>query len=306
MFSIKNAALSVGFDACGIAKAEELTDDAAFMRNWLSEGYNGEMSYLVRNFEKRINPQILVPDCKSVVVVLFNYFPEQKQLPTAPQIAKYAYSAIDYHSVVKTKLTELEHEICKNYGSDCISQTHQHVFVDSAPVLERRWAERAGLGWIGKNTQLISPDYGSYVFIGVLMLNIETEYDNSISTRCGTCTKCIDACPTHALCENKLDARRCISYLTIESKLEIPEKFHEKLSNCIFGCDICTDICPWNVKYSKPNCHSELNPIPKILTYNFNSWENLSDEKFKTIFKQTALNRAGITKLKQNLKYLKA
>jgi len=305
MFSIKETALSVGFDACGIAKAEELIEDASFMKNWLSEGCNGEMSYLERNFEKRINPQILVPGCKSVVVVLLNYFPEQKQLQSIPQIAKYAYSAIDYHTVIKSKLIELEYEICKYYGSDCASQTHQHLFVDSAPVLERRWAERAGLGWIGKNTQLINTQFGSYTFIGVLMLNIEIEADKSISSRCGTCTKCIDACPTQALSENKLDARRCISYLTIESRNEIPDKFREKLSNCAFGCDICADICPWNVKYSKPNSHSELKPLPEIVNYDFNSWENLSDENFKLSFKQTALNRAGITKLKQNFKYLK-
>jgi epoxyqueuosine reductase len=305
MFSIKEVALSVGFDACGIAKAKALIEDAAFLKNWFSEGYQAEMTYLERNFEKRINPTVLVPDCKSVVVVLMNYFPEHKQLPTAPQIAKYAYSAIDYHTVLKAKLVELEHKICNFYGSNSVSQTHQHLFVDSAPVLERRWAQRAGLGWIGKNTQLIHAGLGSYTFIGVLMLNIETEYDTAISLRCGTCTKCIDACPTHALSENMLDSRRCISYLTIESKNEIPDEYREKLSNCAFGCDICADVCPWNAKWGKPNFHSELSPMPEILHYDFNSWQGLSEESFNTSFRQSALNRAGVIKLKQNLKYLK-
>ncbi len=298
---IKNMALSLGFDACGIAKAEELTEDARFMKLWIDSGQNGEMSYLARNFEKRVDPRILVPGCKSIVVVLLNYFPENKQISSSPQIAKYAYSEVDYHTVLKEKLKSLEEQICSKYGSDSVTQGYQHLFVDSAPVLERRWAERAGLGWIGKHTQLIHPGLGSYTFIGILMLRIETDYDKSILPHCGNCTRCIDACPTKALSNGTLDARRCISYLTIENKNEIPSEFKTKLSGNALGCDICADVCPWNKKWAIPHTHPELSPVKEILNWDTNSWHLLSNENFNVIFKKSAIKRAGFGKLKQNI-----
>lgn len=302
MTFIKNTALSLGFDACGIAKAEELTTDATFMKHWLNDGHHADMLYLERNFEKRIDPSKLVPGCKSVVVVLLNYFPEQIQTKFAPQIAKYAYSAIDYHVVIKSKMKELEQKICENYGSTCISSEHQHAFIDSAPVLERRWAERAGLGWLGKHAQLIHPELGSYTFIGILMLNIELEYDTPIRNRCGSCTRCIDACPTNAIANNSLDARLCISYQTIENKYEIPTEIATKLSGYALGCDICADVCPWNEKWKKPHIHVELAPDTEVLEWDTKAWEQLSSEDFHSKFVNSAIKRAGFSKLKENIK----
>ena len=298
---IKQTTLSLGFDACGIAKADVLTDDAEFMQSWLDSGQHGEMGYLARNFEKRTDPRKLVPGCKSIVVLLMNYFPSNKQVVSAPQIAKYAYSETDYHTVIKVKLNELEKLICAEYGSESVCDFHQHLFVDSAPVLERRWAERAGLGWIGKHTQLIHPGLGSYTFIGILMLNVEMDYDTPIRPRCGTCTRCIDACPTKALSNGSLDARRCISYLTIENKNEIPAEFHSQLSNCALGCDICADICPWNYKWAKPHIHTELSPAHDVLNWNSEIWRQLSEKDFNHTFRHSAIKRAGFSKLKQNI-----
>lgn len=301
---IKQAALSVGFEACGIARAELLADDALFLKQWLAEGNHGEMNYLARNFEKRTDPRELVPGCKSVVVVLLNYFPVELQKPSAPRIAKYAYSETDYHTVIKAKLNELEVLICETYGPQAVISNQQHTFVDSAPVLERRWAERAGLGWIGKHTQLIHPGLGSYCFIGILMLNIETEYDEPIRSRCGSCTRCMDACPTKAIHNGTIDARRCISYLTIENKNEIPVEFHSKLSSCALGCDICADVCPWNKKWAKPHNHAELSPVSEMLKWDMEAWKKLSPEQFNVTFRKSAVKRAGFLKLKQNIAVL--
>lgn len=311
MSTIKDLALSLGFDACGIARADALTEDAEFLQRWLAEGHQGDMHYLERNFDKRIDPRLLVPGCKSIVVVLMNYFPSEFQNPSAPQIAKYAYSSIDYHTILKSKLTELEQKVCEFYGSESVNNDVQHVFVDSAPVLERRWAERAGLGWIGKHTQLIHSELGSYTFIGVLILNIVTEYDQPLSPHCGKCTRCIDACPTNALENGSLDARRCISYLTIETKNDIPTEFQSCLSGNILGCDICADICPWNTKRARPHTHEELSHLNKsenahkdtltMLDWNLNTWQNLTQESFNTSFNDSAVKRAGYLKLKKNI-----
>ena len=304
-YFIKQTASSLGFDTCGVAKAERLTDDAIFMEKWLQEGCNADMHYLARNFEKRVDPRELVPGCKSIVVVLLNYFPEQKQNPAAPQIAKYAYSETDYHFVLKAKLALLEQKIIEQYGLNCVSKDHQHLFVDSAPVLERRWAERAGLGWIGKHTQLISPGLGSYMFIGILMLNAELEeYDSPMQGRCGTCSRCIDACPTNALKDATLDARKCISYLTIENKNEIPAEYRTKLSNRSFGCDICADACPWNAKWAKTSFHSELKYNKKMLEWNTETWLQLTKSEFDQTFRNSSIKRAGFAKLKQNIETL--
>jgi len=301
MFDIKGTAISLGFDACGIAKADILTEDAAFLQKWLNEGKQGDMHYLDRNFEKRTDPRKLVPGCKSVVVVLMNYYPEKQQVSSAPQIAKYAYPETDYHITIKAKLNTLEEKICEAYGVDAVSQEHQHTFVDSAPVLERRWAERAGLGWIGKHTQLINLCFGSYTFIGIMMLNIELAYDQPIRPKCGTCTRCIDSCPTKALTNGSLDARRCISYLTIENKKEIPIEFHALLSDRALGCDICADICPWNTKLAKPHQHIDLQASPSLLEWKCANWQQLTKEDFDQAFRHSAIKRAGYAKLKQNI-----
>ncbi|MDD4968427.1 MAG: tRNA epoxyqueuosine(34) reductase QueG [Paludibacter sp.] len=301
---IKQTALSLGFDACGIARAEALTEDALYLRQWLEEGKHGDMHYLERNFEKRTDPRILVPGCKSVVVVLMNYFPDQKQSPSAPQIAKYAYSATDYHVVLKNKLSELEQAICAAYGPESVNNQVQHSFVDSAPILERRWAERAGLGWIGKHTQLIHPGLGSYTFIGILLLNIETEYDTPTTPHCGTCTQCIDACPTNALLDGSMDARRCISYMTIERKSDIPPEFQPCLSGNALGCDICADVCPWNAKWVIPHTHKELAPTESMLSWDKENWEQLTEKEFNQTFSKSAIKRAGFTKLKYNIQML--
>ena len=307
---IKQEASQVGFDACGIAKADELPEDAAYLKQWLAEEKHGDMYFLTQNFEKRTDPRKLVPGCKSVVAVLLNYFPEKVQNTTAPQIAKYAYSAIDYHFVLKQKLKLLEQKITEKYGSEIVASDYQHSFVDSAPVLERRWAQRAGLGWIGKNMQLIHPGLGSFVFIGILMLNDETEYEEPISNRCGKCTRCLDACPTKALENNGMNATKCISYLTIESKHGIDAQFHPKLSNYALGCDICADVCPWNKKWATANQHTELSPEYQnsennsVLDWDTESWQNLTKETFNIVFKNSAVKRAGYNKLKENIEYL--
>jgi epoxyqueuosine reductase len=315
MATIKQLALSVGFDACGIAKAEALTEDSMFLRHWLDSGMQGDMKYLERNFDKRIDPGVLLSGCKSVVVVLMNYFPGHVQNPSAPHIAKYAYSAIDYHLVLKDKLNELEQKICVQYGSESVNPVKQHVFVDSAPILEKRWGQLAGLGWIGKHTQLIHPGLGSYTFIGILLLNIESDYDLPIIPRCGTCNRCVEACPTHALQNGSLDARRCISYLTIESKSEIIPEFYSSLSGNAFGCDICADVCPWNTKWAKPHSHIELSEIDNrdginvknnnsMLEWSFERWQGLSEKEFNETFVSSAIKRAGYNRLKQNIKLL--
>ncbi len=289
---IKDAALSVGFDACGIAKVEALTADADFMRTWLDASMHGDMHYLDRNFEKRTNPLALVPGAKSVVVVLLNYHPAKTQEPHQPKIAKYAYSDTDYHFVIKKKLRQLEQIIVDQYGEDCVSKEHQHSFTDSAPILEKRWAEKAGLGWIGRNTLLINRKFGSNVFIGILILNTEVEAENkTIPFSCGSCSKCIDACPTGALTGRSIDARKCISYLTLETKSPIPNNLQDKLEGWVVGCDICSDVCPWNVRFAHPHNHPELSPTPSIYTLTQEEWDQMSREQFKQKFRTSAVMR---------------
>jgi epoxyqueuosine reductase len=299
---IKDIALSIGFDACGLAKAEPLDEDALYLNEWISKGYHGSMSYLERNFAKRCDPTLLVPGCKTVIVLLLNYYPTETQNPVAPQIARYAYSQTDYHTVIKRKLSILEEQLKQMYGNDVINKDYQHSFVDSAPVLERRWAQKAGLGWIGKNKQLIHPSLGSYVFIASLMINLELEeYDQPIPARCGKCTKCIDACPTKALLHNGMDARKCISYLTIENKNDIPEEYRPLLNNKIIGCDICGDVCPWNKKWAKAHHHPELEANEEVIQWGKAKWQNLSPSDYKTYFNHSSIGRAGYDKLKRNI-----
>ncbi|MDR2841479.1 MAG: tRNA epoxyqueuosine(34) reductase QueG [Paludibacter sp.] len=298
---IKQAAKNIGFDACKIAQADYLSEDAAFFQRWLAEGKQGEMHYLERNAEKRYNPQVLVPGCKSVVVVLMNYF-TQIEFPTnSPKLALYACPAVDYHTVIKQKLSELETAVIEKYGKQIVNPDCQHIFVDSAPVLERRWAERAGLGWIGRNKQLIASELGSYCFVGILLLNAETTYDTPVRNACGRCRKCIDACPTKAFSDSGFDARRCISYQNIEKKGTIDSDMQTLLNSYIAGCDICAKVCPWNKKWAKTHNHPELAANSELADWNVKSWENLTEKQYNNIFAKSALSRLGFSKLKENI-----
>lgn len=298
--SIKVKALELGFESCGISKAEKLDDQRKALENWNNKGLNASMQYMENNLEKRLDPALLEEGTKSVISVLINYFPKDQQVdPDAPKIAKYAYGK-DYHFVVKDKLRELLNFI----GTDLIP-CHGRVFTDSAPVLERAWAAKSGLGWIGKNTCLIVPNKGSYFFIGEILIDVELEYDSAISDYCGTCTKCLNACPTNALvAPYLLDSNRCISYQTIENKGKLPDLLRDRFKNWIFGCDICQDVCPWN-KFAEPTQETEFNPNKRIIEMSRDDWNSLDETQFKIIFKKSALMRAKFKGLRRNLDFIK-
>lgn len=298
---IKKLAAEIGFDQCGIAKAEPLYEDARRLERWLKNGYQGEMHYMNNHFDLRVDPTKLVPGAKSVITFLYNYFPETSQEKEAPKIAKYAYGS-DYHLIIRNKLKLLLQSIREKIG-----EIEGRGFVDSAPVLERSWAKKSGLGWIGKNGNLINKSKGSFFFIATLITDLELEPDNEhLNDYCGTCNRCVDACPTEAILVNKsIDASKCISYFTIELKSnELPAELGTKSDNWIFGCDICQDVCPWN-RFSKPTDHDELDPYAEILHFKIEDWINLSEEKFNTLFKNSPLKRTGFQGLKRNLKLFK-
>jgi len=270
------------------------------LESWLSEGMNGSMNYMARNVDMRLDPSKIVEGAKSVISVLINYYPSQRQEdPEAPVVSKYAYGR-DYHFIVKEKLNQLLAFIQTE-----ITPCSGRAFVDSAPVLERAWAKQSGLGWIGKHSLLISKEYGSFVFIGELIIDLDLVYCEQIITdHCGTCTRCMDTCPTKAIvAPHVVDARKCISYLTIESKDEIPAEFHDTLNNQIFGCDICQDICPWNKKLI-PTQAEEFNPTTGLLNMNRSDWQNLDKSTYRKRFKNSAIERAGYDKLMRNLQHL--
>ena len=297
--------MELGFDACGVAKAEFLEEDSVFFKQWLADGFHATMSYLERNADKRFDPRVMVEGCKSVVVALMNYYPAENQHTNAPKIAKYAYSKTDYHAVIKEKLLRLEQRVTQQFGDECFNPNRQHLFVDSAPVLERRWGEKAGLGWIGRNKMLINPQFGSYFFLGELFINQELEYDTPLKNRCGTCRKCLDACPTRALTEqNGLNANRCISYQTIENKSDIDVEIQDKLSGWTFGCDICNDVCPWNKSRAKPHGNNGLETMPEIIEWSETDWKSLDKQRFNHVFKYSAIQRAGFEKLKKNIGFI--
>ncbi|WP_394767499.1 tRNA epoxyqueuosine(34) reductase QueG [Ferruginibacter sp.] len=299
---IKQTAARLGFDHCGIAKAQLLTDDAKRLESWLNRGMHGTMQYMENHFDLRIDPRKLVPGAKSVITLLLNYFPEQQQKNTAPKIAKYAFGN-DYHEVIRTKLKELLQEIKTKIGD-----VNGRGFVDSAPVLERSWAQKTGLGWVGKNGNLINKQSGSFFFIATLIVDLELEYDDAfVKDYCGTCTKCIDNCPTHAILPDKVvDGSKCISYFTIELKEAlIPDTMKGKFDNWMFGCDVCQDVCPWN-RFGKPNSEINFVPIPAILNFSSNDWEELTEENFKLIFKNSPLKRSKFKGIKRNLTFIKA
>ena len=297
---IKATAQTLGFNYCGIAKAEKLEEDEKRLELWLNKGYNGKMAYMENYFDLRIDPTKLVPGSKSVITLLMNYFPSQQQNPDAPQVSKYAYGR-DYHEVIKEKLKIFLQLIKENIG-----EIHGRGFTDSAPVLERSWAVKSGLGWVGKNGNLITKDNGSFFFIATLITDLELEADNPfVKDYCGTCTRCIDACPTEAILPNKvINGSKCISYFTIELKdMLIPVEMQNKFENKMFGCDVCQDVCPWN-RFSKPNNEIEFTPLNEVLNFSKNDWEELTEESFKIIFKQSPLKRSKFEGIKRNLKFL--
>lgn len=293
-------ALELGFDLCGFAKAEKLDQDAFILEKWLSEGKNGKMDYMANHFDLRVDPTILVPGAKSVITLTQNYYPSKLQNQEDPLIAKYAYGQ-DYHEVIRNKLKKLMFRIREEIG-----QVEGRGFVDSAPVLERSWALRSGLGWIGKNGNIINPKKGSFFFIATLITDLALEADAPFNTdHCGTCTRCIDQCPTEAILPNKvLDASKCISYFTIELREAlIPEHMNGKFKNWIFGCDICQDVCPWN-RFAKPNQEPAFKPISGLLEMKEKDWQEMTEENFKQIFKNSPMKRTKFMGIKRNLSFI--
>ncbi|MAE08421.1 MAG: tRNA epoxyqueuosine(34) reductase QueG [Bacteroidetes bacterium] len=298
---IKTQAKSDGFFDCGISKAEYLKDDATNMEEWLSQGYNGEMGYLKRNKEKRYNPVLLVENAKSVITVLYNYYSRQNLSKTDNyKISRYAYGE-DYHYVIKDKLHKLLGTIKEKVGN-----CNARVFVDSAPVLDRAWARRSGLGFVGKNTLIINKKGGSFFFIGHIIIDLELQYENDVDplTYCGSCTKCIDACPTSAIKENYVDARSCLSYLTIEYTGELPMELKDRFNDWVFGCDICQDVCPWN-RFSSPHEEPLFEPSENLLNMRKPQWKEMGKPEFNNLFKNSAVQRTGYFGLKRNIDFLK-
>ncbi len=299
---IKRESISAGFDFCGIAKAEKLDDDAKRLENWLNKGMQGKMAYMENYFDLRIDPCKLVPGAKSVITLLLNYFPQEKQKDIeSPIISKYAYGK-DYHEVIREKLKIFLRKIKQNIG-----EINGRGFADSAPVLEKSWAQKSGLGWIAKNGNLITKQNGSFFFIATLIVDLELEYDQPfVKDYCGSCTRCIDSCPTDAILPDKvIDGSKCISYFTIELKdLLIPEEMKGKFENRMFGCDVCQDVCPWN-RFAKPTNEISFIPLPQILNFTTSNWEEMTEESFKIIFKDSPLKRSRFAGIKRNLKFIK-
>ena len=298
---IKDEAERLGFMQCGISKAEFLEEEAPRLEKWLANNHHGKMAYMENHFDKRLDPRLLVDDAKSVISLTLNYYSEAEQLdPEAPRISKYAYGS-DYHQVIKQKLFELLEFIGENVG-----EVAGRAFVDSAPVLDRAWAKRAGIGWIGKNSNLISKKSGSFFFLAELIVDLDLEYDNAFETdHCGTCTKCIDACPTEAILSPFIiDAKKCISYLTIELKDEIPNQFNDKMDNGMLGCDVCQDVCPWN-RFSVPHSEPAFQPNENLLQMKKTDWLDITEEVFQTIFKNSAVKRTKFKGLTRNIDFLR-
>lgn len=297
--NIKLWAKELGFQYCGISKAEFLEEEAPRLERWLSANMHGEMSYMANHFDKRLDPTKLVEGSKSVISLLLNYFPlEIQKDASAPKISKYAYGQ-DYHFVIKHKLKELLKKIQKEIGD-----VNGRVFVDSAPVLDKVWAKKSGIGWVGKHSNLINKQSGSFFFIAELILDLELTSDTPINDYCGTCTKCIDACPTDAIVEPyKVDGSKCISYFTIELKGKIPETEKGKFENWAFGCDICQDVCPWN-RFSIPHNEPLFTPNEKLLNLSKSDWVDLTEDVFQEIFRQSAVKRTKFDGLKRNIKFI--
>ncbi|WP_086477030.1 tRNA epoxyqueuosine(34) reductase QueG [Arenibacter amylolyticus] len=296
---IKDEAKRLGFLSCGISKAEFLEEEAPRLEKWLQNNMNGEMGYMENHFDKRLDPTKLVEGSKSVVSLLLNYYPEETQVEGTYKISKYAYGQ-DYHHVIKSKLKQLHHFITEEIG-----EVHGRAFVDSAPVLDKAWAAKSGLGWIGKNSNLLTQQVGSFYFIAELIIDLELEYDSRVADHCGTCTACLDACPTQAIvAPYVVDGSKCISYFTIELKDELPSEFQGKFDEWMFGCDVCQDVCPWN-RFSKPHQEPLFNPKPELLSMTKKDWEEITEEVFRKVFQKSAVKRTKYTGLKRNIDFLK-
>ncbi|MCC9042658.1 tRNA epoxyqueuosine(34) reductase QueG [Myroides sp. M-43] len=296
---IKAEALRLGFSSCGISKASFLETEAPRLELWLNNQMHGQMSYMENYFDKRLDPTKLVEGAKSVVSLTLNYYPEDKQIDDNFKISKYAYGE-DYHYVIKDKLKELLF-----YIESVVGDVGGRVFVDSAPVLDKAWAAKSGLGWVGKNNNLINRKSGSFFFIAELIIDLELEEDGPTTDHCGTCTKCIDACPTGAIESPYLvNGSKCISYLTIELKDDIPDEFSGKLDNWMFGCDVCQDVCPWN-RFAVPHKEDRFIPNNELIHYSKREWKELTKETFNEIFKKSAIKRAKYEGLLRNMQFLK-
>ncbi len=295
---IKLLAQRLGFDYCGISRAGFLEQEAKDLEAWLKQGMHGSMNWMENHFDKRTDPRLLMPGAKSVISFLFNYYPEKKQKENAPKISKYAYGK-DYHFFIKDKLTQLIHELQNQLG-----QFEARIFVDSAPVMDKVWAAKSGLGWQGKNTNLIHPKMGSFFFIGEIICDLDLLPDGPIKDYCGTCTRCMDECPTDAfIAPQKIDARKCISYLTIELKDALPNWATNKMDQWMFGCDVCQDVCPWN-RFSKPHHEPFFEPNEKMLSMSTKEWNEITEEVFSEIFKKSAVKRTKYAGLKRNIDFL--
>jgi epoxyqueuosine reductase len=294
---IKSKALELGFDFCGISKADFLEDEARLLETWLNKNYNGKMAYMANYFDKRLDPRLLIDGAKSVITFILNYYPEQELSEQEYKISKYAYGA-DYHFVIKDKLSKILADMQTEIG-----EINARVFVDSAPVMDKVWAKKGGLGWIGKHSNLINRKIGSFFFIGEIICDLELNHDGPIKDYCGTCTACIDACPTDAITEPYVvDGSKCISYLTIELKENIPIEFKDKMENWAFGCDICQDVCPWN-SFAKPHVTPEF--LPNEDLKELKNWEEITQEVFSKTFKNSAIKRTKYEGLKRNIDFLK-
>ncbi len=297
---IKKTAQSLGFEHCGIARAMPLEEDARRLEQWLKKGYQGTMQYMENHFDLRVDPTKLVPGAKSVITLLQNYYPEARQKADTPGISKYAFGK-DYHEVIRARLKNFLQKI-----KETIGEIQGRGFVDSAPVLERTWAQKSGLGWVGKNGNLINKQSGSFYFIATLITDLELEYDDPFAKDyCGSCTKCIDACPTDAILPGKItDGSRCISYFTIELKeMLIPDNMKGQFDNWAFGCDTCQDVCPWN-RFSKPHQEPAFQPIPAILDLSTQDWLDMTAESFKQLFRDSPLKRAKYEGIQRNLRFI--
>ncbi len=297
---IKSEAKRLGFISCGISKAGFLETEAPRLEEWLNKNRNGQMSYMENHFDKRLDPTLLVLGAKSVISLLLNYYPEQSQNSETYKISKYAYGT-DYHFIIKDKLKELLQSIQTEIGD-----IDGRAFVDSAPVLDKAWAAKSGLGWIGKNSNLLTKTVGSFYFIAELIVDLELDYDHAVTNHCGSCTACIDACPTEAIvAPYVVDGSKCISYFTIELKEQLPNDMKGKFEDWAFGCDICQDVCPWN-KFSKPHSEPLFNPHPDLLSMSKSDWKNITEETFRAVFKDSAVKRTKFSGLTRNINFLES
>ncbi|MGB5664932.1 tRNA epoxyqueuosine(34) reductase QueG, partial [Eudoraea sp.] len=296
---IKTEAKRLGFLSCGISRAQFLEEEAPRLERWLKANMNGEMQYMENHFDKRLDPRLLVDGAKSVISLLLNYYPHETQSENTYKVSKYAYGQ-DYHHVIKSKLRQLQEFISEEIG-----EVNGRAFVDSAPVLDKAWAAKSGLGWIGKHSNLLTQQIGSFYFIAELIVDLELECDSPVTDHCGSCTACIDACPTEAIVEPYVvDGSKCISYFTIELKNEIPTSVKDKFDDWVFGCDVCQDVCPWN-RFSKAHNEPLFNPNPELLSMTKKDWEEITEDVFKKVFQKSAVKRTKFSGFQRNIDFLK-